>query len=200
MAIAERELLSAHATPMLVTEEEYLTREEAANVKSEYIHGRIVPMSGGTLNHAVIAANTISALILSLRGKGCRVMSSDMKVWTAGAFYYPDISVVRESPIFWGQNRTVVTNPILVTEVLSQSTEEQDRGEKFRHYQQIESLQAYLLVSQDAPEVELFSRGENGQWDYSASAGLASRLEIPCLSISLALADIFEQIDFDQTN
>ena len=157
-------------------------------------------MSGGTDAHGAIAMWIGAALVAALKGRDCWVMSSDVKIYAAGEMYYPDVSVTCGLRKYHSANRTVVANPILIVEVLSPSTVENDRGDKLRHYQQIESLQACLLVSQHAPEVELFSRGENGQWDYSAVAGLASRLEIPCLSISLALADIFDQIDFDQTN
>ena len=178
------------------TEEEYLTLEEDALHKSEYVNGVIRAMSGGTEEHATIPMSVGAALWNALRGRNCRVMSSDMKIWTAGAMYYPDISVVCGPSQFHGRGRTVISNPILIVEVLSPSTEDKDRGEKFLRYQQIETLMSYLLVSQNAPRVEQFSRGESGHWDCTAVSGLESILHIPTLSVTLALADIYDQIDF----
>ncbi|MGI4789935.1 MAG: Uma2 family endonuclease [Janthinobacterium lividum] len=178
------------------TEEEYLTWEQDAVEKSGYVDGQILAMSGGSEPHAGIPVNIGGELRTALRGRGCRVLSSDMKVWTAGAFYYPDLSVVCGPSQYWGRNRHTITNPIAVVEVLSPSTEAKDRGEKFIRYQQIETLRTYLLVSQTEPLVELFSRGENGHWDYQAVAGMESMIAIPSLEITLALSEVYDQAGF----
>jgi Uma2 family endonuclease len=178
------------------TEEEYLRWEEDALVKSEYVDGHIRAMSGGTGDHAAVIFNVSVALGVALRGRDCRGMSSDMKVWASGAFYYPDVTVVCGPTRYRGRGTLVVTNPRMVVEVLSPSTEAKDRGEKFLRYQLIETLEAYLLVSQSMPRVELFSRGQDGHWDYTVVVGLESVLEIPSLSIRLSLADIYDQIEF----
>lgn len=180
------------------TEDEYLAWEEDALYKSEYVDGEIRAMSGGTDDHATIPMNVGAELRAALRGRGCRVMSSDMKVGAAGALYYPDVTVVCGPSLYHGRGRSVITNPVLVVEVLSPGTEDKDRGEKFLRYQQVETLLSYLLVSQDAPRVEQFSRGDGGHWDYTAVFGLESFLNIPALSVTLALADIYDQIDFAQ--
>lgn len=197
MAVAEREV-TPPAKERLYTEDEYLALEEAAEEKSEYVHGRIRPRPGGTDNHAAVSMSLGAALRAALHGRGCLVMSCDMKVQAAGLMYYPDLSVACGPRQYHGGNRTVITNPILVAEVLSPSTEQRDRGEKFRDYLTVESLMVYLLVSQDAPRVEQFSRAEDGRWDYSLVTGLESVLDIPALSISLNLADIYDQIEFVQ--
>ncbi len=198
MAIAERELLSPITLPALVSEEEYLAREASANEKSEYIHGRIEIMSGGTDAHGALAVWVASALVIALKGRGCWIMSSDVKVYAAGSLYYPDVSVTCGPRRYHSANRTVIANPVLLVEVLSPSTGAKDRGEKFLDYQQIDSLNSYLLVSQDEARIELFTRGEDGHWDYSQAHGLECALPIPALSISLALADIYAQIDFSE--
>ncbi len=195
MAIAEREI-APQTQKRLYTEEEYLALEEAAEGKSEYIHGEICPMSGGTDYHAAIPMSLGAELRAALRGRGCLVMSSDMKVYAAGEVYYPDVTVVCGPREFYGGNRTVITNPLLVAEVLSPSTESKDRGEKFHNYLAVDSLAVYLLVSQDAPRVEQFSRAEDGQWSYTHVSGLEGILDIPALSLSLTLAHIYEGIDF----
>ena len=195
MAIAEREIVS-QAPPRFYTEDEYLALEEMAEQKSEYVNGEIIPMPGGTDYHGALAMNLGSAFIVALRGRGCLIMSSDVKIRAASQMYYPDLSITCGPREHYGDNRTVITNPILVAEVLSPSTEGKDRGEKFRNYLTIDSLAVYLLVSQDSPRVEQFSRGEAGHWDYTLVTGLEGVLDIPALSVSLKLADIYDQIDF----
>lgn len=200
MAIAEREIApqtpDAPAQKRLYTEDEYLALEERAEEKSEYVHGEIHPMSGGTSYHGALAMNLGAALIAALRGRGCLTMSSDVKVRAAGQMYYPDVSVTCGPQEYYGGNRTVITNPLLVAEVLSPSTERKDRSEKFHHYLAVESLAVYLLVGQDEPRIEQFSRAAGGSWHYTLVSGLEGVLDIPALSISLRLADIYDQIDF----
>ena len=197
MALAEREV-APQAQRQFYTEEEYLALEEAAEEKSEYVHGGLRPMPGGTDYHGALAMNLGAALIAALRGRGCLVMSSDVKVSASGQMYYPDVSVTCGPREYYGGNRTVITNPLLVAEVLSPSTEGRDRGEKFHNYLAVNSLAAYLLVSQDAPRVEQFTRAEDGRWSYTLAAGLEGVLDIPALSVPLSLADIYDGIDFAQ--
>ncbi len=178
------------------TEEQYLKWEEDAAEKPEFVDGQIRAMSGGSEPHASIPMDMGALLWNSLRGKACRVLSSDMKVWTANAFYYPDLSVVCGPSTYRGKNKHTITNPVVVVEVLSPSTEPKDRGEKFIRYQQIEALRSYLLVSQAEPRVELFERGENGHWDYLTVAGLEKLIEMPSLGVTLALSEVYDQVDF----
>ena len=178
------------------TEEQYLAWEETAAEKSEFVDGKIRAMSGGTEPHASIPVNIGGELRAALRGRGCRVLSSDMKVWTANAFYYPDLSVVCGPSTYRGRNKHTITNPVVVVEVLSPSTEPKDRGEKFIRYQQIDTLRSYLLVSQAEPRVELFERGENGQRIYSTVTGLENAITLPSLGVTLALSEIYDQVDF----
>jgi len=200
VALAEREVASqpqdTPAQKRLYTEDEYLALEEGAEEKSEYVDGEVRPMSGGTSYHGALAMNLGAALIAALRGRGCLVMSSDVKVRAAGQMYYPDASVTCGPREYHGRNRTVITNPLLVAEVLSPSTESKDRSEKFHNYLTVESLAVYLLVGQDEPRIEQFSRAEGGSWHYTLVSGLEGILDIPALSISLRLADVYDQIDF----
>lgn len=179
------------------TEEEYLSWEETAATKSEYVCGELRAMAGGTDDHATLSLSIGAELRTALRGRDCRVMSSDMKVWASSAFYYADVTVVCGPREYRGPGTSVITNPILLVEVLSPGTESKDRGEKFIRYQTIETLHSYLLVSQETPRVEQFSRAENGHWVYEAITGREAAITIPALSITLSLADIYDQIDFD---
>lgn len=198
MAIAERELSTPTHT-RLSTEEEYLAREEAAEEKSEYINGEIRPMSGGTYYHGAISGRLITALNVALFDTECLAVSSDVKVRAAGNMFYPDVSVVCGPPVYHGRTRVVITNPILVAEVLSPSTGSIDRGEKMRSYLEIETLAVYLLVTQSEPRVEMVSRQADGSWKTETVAGLDASMTIPALSISLRLADIYRRVQFETT-
>lgn len=180
------------------TEAEYFAWEEDAPRKSEYINGEIRMMSGGTDDHAALSLSVGAELRAALRGRGCRVMSADMKVLSGdGSLRYPDVSVVCGASVYHGRGRSAITNPLVIVEVLSPSTEAADRGEKLLGYQAIESLQSYLLVDQQTARIEQYARMDNGHWDYKAVEGLEGMLTIPALNITLALADIYEGIDFE---
>lgn len=192
MALPQRYIEKDH-----YTEEEYLRWEEDAPYKSEYVRGEIRAMAGGTVDHGTIAVNVSVGLKGALRGRGCRVLSSDVKIRTGdGVLRYPDVSVVCGEIRFHGRGRSVITNPLIVVEVLSDGTAATDRGEKLQEYQTIESLQCYLLVNQTSPRVECYERRENGRWDYQAVIGRDSVLEIPTLTVTLVLAEIYDEISF----
>lgn len=179
------------------TEEEYLRWEEDAPYKSEYVRGDIRAMSGGSVPHGALSVSMGARLLAALEGRDCLVLSSDVKVRTPrGTFRYPDASVVCGAVQYHGRSQTIITNPLVLVEVQSDSTENTDHGEKLREYQMVESLQSYLLVAQDAPRVEQYARLDNGHWDYHVVEGLDKMLSIPALGITLALADIYRQIKF----
>lgn len=192
MALPQRYIEKDH-----YTEGEYLTWEEDAPYKSEYVRGEIRAMSGGTDDHNTVSVSVGAELRAALRGRGCRVMSSDMKVRTGdGVLRYPDVTVVCGPRRYHGRGQSIVTNPILVVEVLSDSTAATDRGEKLLEYQTIESLQAYLLVDQSSPRVSCYTRQENGHWDYQTVTGVENTLTIPTPEITLALAEVHDGISF----
>ncbi len=196
MAIAERELAPL-THKRLYTEAEYLAREETAEERSEYINGEIRPMSGGTYYHGAISGHLITALNVALSDTECVAASSDVKVRAAGNMFYPDVSVVCGLPVYHGRSRVVITNPILVAEVSSPSTEGFDRSEKMRDYLQIETLEVYILVTQSEPRLEMVSRQADGSWKTETATGLDASLAIPALSISLKLADVYRRVVFE---
>ena len=175
--------------------EEYLTIERNAEFKSEYLDGVAYAMAGGSERHNLIAANVIIALGVQLRDRPCRVYPSDLKVRVPNSkrFFYPDVSVICGETLFADEKKDVILNPVLVVEVLSESTEAFDRGKKFSSYQQIESLREYLLVAQDEFVVEHYLRQENG-WLYTKANGLDSALALPALNCRIALSDIYNKV------
>lgn len=151
---------------------EYLEIEEIARVRHEYYQGEIYAMAGGTPEHAAMAAAITSMLGRQLKSP-CRAYSSDLRVriLATGLATYPDVAVICGSSERDPESATHVTNPKVIVEVLSDSTEDYDRGEKLQHYQQIESLQAGVLVDHRTPQVELWLREAAGWRSQRLGAG-----------------------------
>jgi Uma2 family endonuclease len=182
---------------------EYLEFEESTPLKHEFHDGEILAMSGGSPEHALITANALRVIGNALAGKPCRVYSADLKVAIGAApdVQYPDGSVVCGPLEFHpaDSNRRLVTNPKLIVEVLSPSTEAYDRGEKFRRYRSLPSLQEYVLISQTAPIVETFLRQPDGRFVIAATySGLEARAELSSLQIEIALSEIFSDVEFPE--
>ena len=181
-----------------LTEEEYLCHDRAANYKSEFFDGEMFAMAGGSPMHSLIAANLIGELRTKLKGRPRKPFTSDLrlKVEATGLDTYPDVSVVCGPLQFAAGTDDTVVNPTLLVEVLSDSTEAYDRGEKFLHYRQMPSLQEYLLVSQRLPRIEQFVRRADGEWTLRIAEGMDATLALPSLEITVALAEVFAGVDF----
>jgi len=177
------------------TEDEYLALEDAARHKSEWLGGEIRAMAGASESHNLVAANTVAALNRALVPQGCRVYGSDMKVHTgSGANVYPDASVVCGPRAFYKGRTSIITNPLIIVEVLSPSTQDADRGEKWTEYQSVPSLQEYLLLSQDRPEAWLYTRDGDG-WRFQPVRGLEASLLLPSVGVTLALSDLYALVE-----
>jgi Uma2 family endonuclease len=181
------------------TPEEYLALEESAEFRSEFDDGEIVAMAGGSLNHQQITANFARILGTKVRGKNCRVLPSEMKVWveTYQKFYYPDVTVVCDKPKFHKQRNDTIENPKLLIEVLSDSTESKDRGEKFLSYQSLESLQEYILISQDKYLVERYFKREDTNWIYQPTIGIESEVYFESVEETLKLSEIYDLVEIE---
>jgi Uma2 family endonuclease len=178
------------------TPEEYLALERNAEFKSEYLDGRIVAMTGATAPHVTIAGNVHAELRSRLRSGPCRAFIADMRVQIGGGrqYVYPDVVGVCGEPRFMDGTLDTLMNPVLVVEVLSPSSEAYDRGEKFLHYREIETLQEYVLVAQDRVLVERFVR--SGEfWTLSTITDLDESLELASVGCAIPLREIYESID-----
>lgn len=189
------------ATPqskLFVSAEEYLRREREAEERHEYDNGRIYAMAGESLSHSRACISLSAIVSTQLKGKSCEAFSPNMKIGisAAGKFCYPDLSVVCGKPLFHDDKQDVLTNPKVVIEVLSPSTEKYDRSVKFQAYQQIESLTDFLLISQDKPLVEHFERQTSGQWLYTSHKGLSASIQLTSIDCELPLAEIYERVQF----
>lgn len=181
-----------------LSEEEYLELEHKAPYKSEYYNGKVFAMAGAKRKHNAIVTALIANLYPLLKDKPCEVYPSDMRVrGKADRFYtYPDVTVVCGRPEFLDDNEDVLTNPLIIIEVLSPSTESYDRGGKFALYRNIPSLQEYILVSSEERKMESFHRaGED--WVFRVSTdrpGATFRLQ--SMDIDLSLDAIYEKVEF----
>ena len=184
-----------------VSPEEYLALERESEFKSEYLDGVVYAMTGASLTHIQIVSNITGELYAQLRGRPCRALPTEMKVRVPDSrkFFYPDVTVVCGEPLYHDERTDTILNPDLLVEVLSKSTEAFDRGGKFLAYQQLESLQEYLLVSLDRPAVEQFIRQPDGTWNYRAAVGLESSLTLPSIGCKLELRAVYDKVSWDQT-
>ena len=176
-----------------LTYSEYLTYEQASPKKHEFINGQAYAMAGASEDHNVISSNLVALIRPHLRGKPCRVFSSDMKLTIASAnnaTYYPDVMVVCDRT---DSDPYVKQKPCLLIEVLSPSTAMLDRREKLFNYQKLESLQEYVLVSQSEIKVELYRRDPEGWLVQSLSVG--EILQLQSIDLEIALSDIYEDVE-----
>jgi len=176
-----------------MTYPQYLAAEASAEVRHEYLAGEVWAMAGGTIEHGALAAAIGRELGGALRGKPCRVFSSDVRVRIAETDLatYPDLSVVCGSLATAPDDEDAITNPIVLVEVLSDSTEAYDRGAKSAHYRRIASLREYVLVSQAEPRVEVFRRSEGGRWEL-IEARPGETIELASLGVELDVAALYE--------
>jgi Uma2 family endonuclease len=178
-----------------LTPTEYLEWEEQQEFRHEYVDGEVYAMTGGTVNHGEIAANIINILRNHLRGSGCRVLTSDVKIQTleSNSYCYPDVSVTCDD-----RDRSAtkfISYPCLIVEVLSPTTEAYDRGDKFALYRRSTTLQDYVLVSTNAMRVDLYQRNEGGRWEIlSYDAG--DSIDLLGVNLSVPVAQIYEDIVF----
>ena len=190
-----------------LTPAEYLYWEAQQPLRFEFVDGHVVAMTGGTIPHNQIAVNLVALLRPQLRGQNCKVLSSDAKVAISesGPFYYPDVSVTCDPRDH--NARSYIRFPCLVVEALSESTEARDRGLKFRHYRQIETLQEYVLIDPDRVLVECYRRNERDNWELVTTISDGATLIVPDASLNLAsvnlditLSQIYEDVVFPEAD
>lgn len=181
-----------------LTTEEYLQLETASDIKHEYFDGEVFAMAGATDTHVTIAGNIFALLLTHLRGSGCRVYISDMKVRieTKNRFFYPDVMVTCESKD--KENTTYKEFPSLIIEVLSDSTEAFDRGDKFADYQSLPSLQEYVLINTKKARIECFRRTDDGLWLLQFYELDKINFELTSVDFSGKIEEVYQEVDFSQ--
>ncbi len=180
-----------------ISPEEYLAIERKADYRSEYFDGEMFAMAGASRSHNRIVTNLVSGLDVQLKTRQCNVYSSDMRVNVpqTSLFTYPDVVVTCGEERFTDDEYDVLLNPNLIIEVLSDSTEAYDRGKKIFHYQQIDSLSEYLLVSQHVQRVERFAKQNATQWLYTDFRAPGEEIRMPSIACSLTLQEIYHKVE-----
>ena len=184
------------AEKILLTPEQYLARERAAEFRSEFFRGEMFAMAGASKQHTRIKDNLARHTGNQLENGPCAVYTSDLrvKVSATGLYTYPDMVVECDEPMLEDKFRDTLLNPRVIVEVLSDSTEKYDRGEKFAQYRELPSLQEYVLVAQDRALVERFVRQPDDNWLLTAFSGLTQTFEYGTLPARVPLAEIYRGV------
>jgi Uma2 family endonuclease len=181
------------------TPEEYRQLEKTAEFRSEYRDGEILQMTGGTINHNRITGNIYAFLKYALRGKNAEAFMNDLRLWIPRhrRGTYPDVMVISGQPLFTEGRKDEILNPVLIVEVLSNSTEDFDRENKFRFYRSIPEFREYILVDQYEFLVEQYIKNESGQWLFQEYEAQTSTVSFASVGVQMSMSDIYEAVLFE---
>lgn len=183
-----------------ISAQEYLALEREAEFKSEFYNGETFSLAGASLSHNRIVRNISSFLHQLLKQKGCEIFLNDMrlKVSEEGLYTYPDLMIVCGEFQFIDEAKDTLLNPAVIIEVLSKSTESYDRGKKFEFYRKIASLKEYVLVSQEKPMVEIFTKDSSGGWLLRDENNVNKSVTLSSIECSVPLSEIYFAVDFQE--
>jgi Uma2 family endonuclease len=186
----------APSQPKPHTAEEYLALEVESENRNEYRNGEIIPMTGGTPEHNKIVSALNALLWFGLRGQPFSIFITDQRLWipSLDRYTYPDGMVIANPVELKPGRKDTVTNPLLIAEVLSDSTQGYDRGEKFESYRTLPTFQEYLLIDQSKPHVEQFVRQSEHQWLFTEYRGLDAQVPLSSIPVELVLKDLYEGV------
>jgi Uma2 family endonuclease len=190
--------MSAAPQPRPLTDDEYLAIERKADRKSEFVDGVLYAMAGASPAHNFVKDNLVGELRSRLRGSGCRTASSDQRVRAGlrGRYVYPDIVIVCGEWQYAANDPHTLLNPVVIIEVLSESTRDYDRGDKLRMYQGVASLREYVMVASDGPVVERIARQPDGSWRFDTFVGPDAVLEFASVPAAVPLAEVYADVAF----
>lgn len=188
----------ASASVPYLTPEQYLEIERQAEFRSEYLHGEMFAMAGTSFNHNRIVRSTERALGRALDGRRCDVFFLDVKVHVqaTGLYTYPDIVVTCGPIAALDKHQDTLTNPLVIVEVLSPSTRNYDRGEKFQHYRSIPSFREYLVLAQDEIRVEHHVRQPDGAWIFREHTALTDVVHLASIDCNLNISTLYADVEF----
>jgi Uma2 family endonuclease len=180
------------------TPEEYLELEEKAEYKNEYRDGAIVPMTGGTTNHNKIVINFCRKFPLTINAQDYDIYAGDIRLWISRyrIYTYPDVMVIKGNPVYEGTGTTTVTNPLLIVEVLSNSTKNYDGGDKFDFYSSLPEFQEYILIDQYRFYVKQFAKNQEGKWVLTEYEGEDSILVLESVEFQIGFQELYQRVDF----
>jgi Uma2 family endonuclease len=189
----------ASAETRLYSPEEYLEMEVLSEDRHEYRDGEIVLMTGAMPNHNRITRNLCASMTLGLRGQSCEVFVADQRLWIPKKrlHTYPDVMVIDGKLQLQKGRKDTVMNPLLIVEVLSNSTADYDRGDKFTAYRSIPGFQEYLLVSQYGQQIEHYVKRSEKKWDFQSYDETDAVVRLETVGVEMTIADIYDKVEFN---
>jgi Uma2 family endonuclease len=190
--------MGQHALKSKFTPEEYLAMEEEASYKSEYYDGEIFALAGASFNHNIISGNLYAALNRAFSDKPCMAFTNDMRLLVEEyeLYTYPDVMVLCDNPEFVKDRDDTIKNPILIAEVLSESTKDYDRGQKFEFYRSIKTLKDYILIDQSRVHIEYFHKIESGKWLMKEITDIDETLTLKSIDLEVPIEDIYNKVNW----
>ena len=181
------------------TPDEYLAQEEVAGFRSEYRDGEIVSMTGASINHNQIAGNVYAFLKFMLRKTDTKPYIGDLRLWIPQyrQYTYPEVFLIQGQLVFQERRTDTIMNPCLIVEVLSKSTKDYDRTDKFRYYRSIAELQEYVLINQYRTEIEHYTKADGNSWLFRAYESSKDKIIFASINIEMTIEDIYEDVEFD---
>ncbi|BAG00288.1 MULTISPECIES: Uma2 family endonuclease [Microcystis] len=191
-------MLSATETKYY-TPEEYLALEETSEDKNEYRQGEIIPMVGATTNHNQIAGNFYRRFPLTINNQDYYTYMETVRLWLSdySIYTYPDVMVIKGQPLYQGNSQSNVINPLIIVEVLSNSTQAYDRGDKFKFYRSLPTFQEYILIEQSSYSVELYYKQKDDQWLIDFVTGENAVLQLVSVDWQISFQDLYQRVNFD---
>jgi len=181
------------------TIEEYLVAEATADYKSEYYNGEIVAMAGGSPLHSEIGVNTTTAFKAALRGKNCKTYNSELKVQTGKVFVYPDASVVCGDLEYYKDHTDIITNPILIVEIIPSYGACYDKADKSMRYMKLESFREYVLIQSVYPEIHVYQRQSDDTWRIKPYTNLENDvIELTSIDVKIPMATFYDEVEFPE--
>ena len=181
------------------TPEEYLALEETSEDKNEYRQGEIIPMVGATTNHNQIAGNFYRRFPLTINNQDYYTYMETVRLWLSdySIYTYPDVMVIKGQPLYQGSSQSNVINPLIIVEVLSNSTQAYDRGDKFKFYRSLPTFQEYILIEQSSYSVERYSKQKDDQWLIDFVTGENAVLQLLSVDWQISFQDLYQRVNFD---
>ena len=191
-------MLSATETKYY-TPEEYLALEETSEDKNEYRQGEIIPMVGATTNHNQIAGNFYRRFPLTINNQDYYTYMETVRLWLSdySIYTYPDVMVIKGQPLYQGNSQSNVINPLIIVEVLSNSTQAYDRGDKFKFYRSLPTFQEYILIEQSSYSVERYYKQKDDQWLIDFLTGENAVLQLVSVDWQISFQDLYQRVNFD---
>jgi Uma2 family endonuclease len=181
------------------TPEEYLALEETSEDKNEYRQGEIIPMVGATTNHNQIAGNFYRRFPLTINNQDYYTYMETVRLWLSdySIYTYPDVMVIKGQPLYQGNSQSNVINPLIIVEVLSNSTQAYDRGDKFKFYRSLPTFQEYILIEQSSYSVERYYKQKDDQWLIDFCTGENAVLQLLSVDWQISFQDLYQRVNFD---